>query len=125
MTGVVMGAAAAGGPTGYSGTPGSISWGNISAVSGGSTGAVTLSGVTGALTVSAANSGPSQLYYTLGDVNALYAGPFQWPAGQALLWYVVGAGSGTVTATNASNGEVLDSFTYMIVPPSRSGGFQP
>ena len=125
MSGVVMGAAAAGGPTGYSGTPGMIAWGNISGVSGGSTGSVTLTGVTGALTVAAANSGPSQLYFTLGDVNAPYAGSFQWPEGQTLLWYVIGPGSGTVTVTNASNGVVLDSFTYVIIPPTRSGGFQP
>lgn len=125
MSGVLLAVSAAGGPAGYTGAPGTIAWGNISGVSGGSTGSVSLSGITGALTVSAGNSGPSQLYYTLGDVNAPYAGAFQWPGGQTLLWYVIGPGSGTVTVSNASNGDILDTFTYVIVPPSRSGGFQP
>jgi hypothetical protein len=115
VSGVLLAGAAAGGPTGYAGAPGSISWGNINAVSGGSTNLVTLSGVTGALTVSAQNSGPGTLYYTLNSVNAPYAGAFQWPEGQQLGWYVIGSGAGTITVT--SDGETLDSFTYFLVPP--------
>lgn len=125
MTGVVMGAASAGGPVGSSGSPtNSFAWGNINAVSGGATGAVTLTGITGALTVAASNSGPSTLMYTLGSVNQPYAGPFAWPAGESLIWSVIGAGSGTITVTEDGGG-MLDAFTYVIVPPSRSAGFQP
>ncbi|HEY2051207.1 MAG TPA: hypothetical protein VGH03_17850 [Caulobacteraceae bacterium] len=115
MTGVVMGAAAAGGPTGFSGTPGTIAWGNINAVSGGATNLVTLSGITGAITVSAAITGGAALSYTLNGVNRPYSGAFQWPEGQALGWTVIGPGTGTVTVT--SEGSTLDSFTYLIVPP--------
>jgi hypothetical protein len=126
MTGVVMGAAAGGASIGFSGAPtNTFAWGNINAVSGGATGAVTLTGVTGAMSVSATNSGPGQLMYTLNSVNAPYAGPFAWPEGQTLIWSVIGAGSGTVIVTNESAGGTLDTFTYVIVPPSRSSGFQP
>jgi hypothetical protein len=104
--------------TGYSGTPGLIAWANINAVSGGSTNQVTLSGVTGAMSVSATNSGPSALYYTLGDVSQAYSGPFSWPEGQTLLWYVIGGGSGTVTVTNASTDTELSAFTYVITEPT-------
>jgi hypothetical protein len=124
MTGAVMAAATLGASVGYSGSPGTIAWGNINAVSGGATGSVTLTGITGAMSVSATNSGPSQLFYTLNGVNKAYAGPFSWPEGQALIWSVIGAGSGTITVTNASAGGTLNSFTYVIVPPTRSGGFE-
>jgi hypothetical protein len=120
-----MALAGGGAPVASSGTPGTIAWGNINAVSGGSTGAVTLTGITGALTVSATNSGPSTLMYTLGSVSQTYAGPFAWPAGQSLIWSVIGAGSGTITVTSENGGGTLDTFTYVIVPPSRSSGFQP
>ncbi len=112
----------------YSGTPGTIAWGDIDAVSGGSTNQVTLTGITGVMSVSAAITGASTLYYTLGDVNALYAGPFGWPEGQTLLWYVIGPGSGTITVTNASTDTELDSFTYVITSPTGhggDGGFEP
>jgi hypothetical protein len=115
MTGALMAVAAAGGPTGYTGSAGTIAWGNVNAVSGGSTNLVTLSGITGALTIAASNSGGSQLYYTLNDVNQLYSGPFAWPEGQALGWYLIGSGAGTITVT--SDGATIDSFTYLIVPP--------
>ncbi len=117
-------ALAGGGVTGYSGTPGTIAWGNINSVSGGATNQVTLSGVTGSMSVSAAITGGGVLYYVLGDVNAPYAGPFSWPEGQTLLWYIIGAGSGTVTVTNASTDTQLESFTYVITPPTGPGGFE-
>jgi hypothetical protein len=118
MTGAVMAAAASLAVTGYSGTPGAIGWGDINAVSGGSTNTVTLSGVTGSMSVSATMTGGATLYYTLNGVNAPYAGPFAWPEGQSLIWYVIGAGAGTITVTNASAGTTLSSFTYNIAAPT-------
>jgi hypothetical protein len=118
LTGVVMALLGAESGAGYAGTPGTVAWANINAVSGGSTNQVTLSGVTGAMSVSATNSGPSTLYYTLGDVSQAYSGAFSWPEGQTLLWYVIGGGSGTVTVTNASAGVELSAFTYVITEPT-------
>jgi hypothetical protein len=124
MSGALMAVMAAEGGANYSGTPGTISWANINAVSGGSTNLVTLSGITGAMSVSAGITGGSALYYTLNGVNQLYSGAFSWPEGESLLWYVIGAGSGTVTVTNASAGATLSTFTYVITSPTgmRDGG---
>lgn len=115
MTGVVMAAAACGAPGDGSGTPDAVAWNNIYAQSGGATGFNTLSGVTGAITVAASNSGPSTLGYTLNGVNSAYAGPFAWPEGQSLGWYLIGTGSGTIAVTYGE-GTALDSFTYTITP---------
>jgi hypothetical protein len=122
MTGAVMALAGAEGGAGYAGSPGTIAWSNIYAISGGSTDSVTLSGVTGAMSVSAANSGTSALHYTLNGVSQAYTGAFSWPEGQSLLWYVIGPGSGTITVTNASAGGTLASFNYLINAPTGLGG---
>ena len=123
MSGAVLclagaGAAAGGG----SGTPGAVLWSNIYAASGGSTNLETLSGITGSLSITATNSGGSTLYYTLNGVNKAYAGAFAWPNGQALGWYVIGPGSGTVAVSYS--GTALASFTYTITNP-KTGGTSP
>jgi hypothetical protein len=131
VTGVVMGAAAASGPAGYSGSPGSISWANINAISGGSTNTQTLSGVTGSMSVSAAITGGGLLIVNLGGASPFYyAGQFEWAEGQTLSWTITSPGgtvSGTVTVENATAGTVLDSFTYIVKLPTGGGGggFQP
>lgn len=127
MTGVVMGAAAAaGGVTGYSGTPGAITWANINAISGGSTNAETLSGVTGSMSVSASITGAGLLIVNLGGASPFYyAGPFVWAEGQSLSWTVTSPGataSGAVTVENTSAGQSLGSFTYVVRAPSGGGG---
>jgi hypothetical protein len=100
-----------------------VIWTNIYATSGGSTNYETLSGVTGSITVSAANSGGSSLGYTLNGVNYPYSGAFAWPEGQSLGWYVIGPGSGTITVTY-NGGTALASFTYTI-RNARTGGTLP
>jgi hypothetical protein len=120
VSGAVLSLAGAGSPGGGAGTPGAISWGNIYSQAGGSTNSQTLSGITGALTITATNSGDSTLYYTLNGVSSLYTGAFQWPNGQALSWYLVAPGVGTVTVSYA--GGELDSFSYSITNP-RTGEF--
>jgi hypothetical protein len=115
-----MALAGAGSPGGGTGTPGTIDWGNIYAQSGGATNEQTLSGITGSLTISATNSGDSTLYYTLNGVSSLYTGAFPWPNGQALSWYVIGPGVGTVSVSGPSG--ALASFSYNITNP-RTGEF--
>ncbi len=123
MTGAVLASLGGGAGSGGSGAPGAVSWSNVYATSGGATNFETLSGITGAITVSATNSGGSSLGYTLNGVNFTYAGPFAWPEGQTLGWYLIGAGAGTVSVTY-DGGTALASFTYSITNP-RSGGFSP
>ncbi len=123
MTGAIAALASAGAAGGGSGTPGAVSWSNIYAVSGGSTNFQTLSGITGAITVSASQSGGSMLGYTLNGVNYTYSGAFSWPEGQALGWYLIGPGAGTITTTY-NGGTALASFTYSITNP-HNGGFSP
>jgi len=120
VSGAVLSLAGAGTPGGGSGTPGAISWSNISSLAGGSTNSQTLSGITGSLTISAAITGDSTLGYTLNGVNRLYSGAFAWPDGQTLSWYLIGPGTGTVTVSDAAG--VLDAFTYSIRDP-RTGEF--
>ena len=120
MSGAVLALAAAATSGGGSGTPGAIAWGNISSLAGGATNSQTLSGITGSLTISAAITGGSTLGYTLNGVNQLYTGAFAWPNGQALSWYLIGPGTGTVTVSSAAR--VLDSFSYSIRDP-RTGEF--
>jgi hypothetical protein len=114
-----MGAAAAGASEGgYSGTPGAIAWGNIATVDGGSNNNQTLTGITGAMLVSASITGAGQLFYTLnGGAGTFYAGPFLWPAGQTLSWGVTTGGTnvaGTVTVENADASTTLSTFTYSV-----------
>ncbi|MDE2357285.1 MAG: hypothetical protein KGL69_11080 [Alphaproteobacteria bacterium] len=123
MTGALMATLGGGSGSGGSGTPGAVSWSNVYATSGGATNFETLSGITGAITVAASNSGASQLGYTLNGVNYTYTGAFAWPEGQSLGWYLIGAGAGTVAVTY-DGGTALASFTYSITN-ARSGGFSP
>lgn len=116
MSGAVLALAGVGAPGGGSGTPGAISWSNISSLGGGSTNSQTLSGITGALTISATYTGDSTLGYTLNGTSQLYAGAFAWPNGQTLSWYLIGPGTGTVTVSDGS-GE-LDAFSYVIRNPN-------
>jgi hypothetical protein len=121
VSGAVLSLAGAGAAGGGSGTAGAISWTNIYSQSGGATNEQTLSGITGSLTITATNSGDdSTLYYTLNGVSSLYTGAFQWPNGQALSWYLIAPGVGTVTVSGPSG--VLDSFSYSITNP-RNGEF--
>ena len=122
MSGAVAATAGLGAVGSGSGTPGDIVWSDIFAQSGGSTNLETLSGITGALSVSATNTGRSQLGYTLNGASFTYAGPFAWPNGQTLGWYVIGFGAGTITVDGPA-GE-LASFTYTITNPT-SGEFEP
>ncbi len=116
MSGAVLALAGVGAPGGGSGTPGTIIWSNISSLAGGATNSQTLSGITGSLTISAAITGDSTLGYTLNGVNQLYSGAFAWPNGQALSWYLIGPGTGTVTVSDAA-GE-LAAFSYVIRNPN-------
>ncbi len=116
MSGAVLALASAGTSGGGSGTPGAISWSNISSLGGGSTNSQTLSGITGSLTISASFTGDSTLGYTLNGASQLYSGAFAWPNGQALSWYLIGPGTGTVTVSDAA-GE-LAAFSYVIRNPN-------
>ncbi len=120
MSGAVLALAGAGATGGGSGTPGTISWSNVSSVAGGATNSQTLTGVTGSLTISATNSGDSTLGYTLNGTSQPYTGAFAWPNGQTLAWYLIAPGAGTVTVSDA--GGVLASFSYSIRDP-RNGEF--
>ncbi len=120
MSGAVLALAGVGAPGGGSGTPGTVNWSNVSSLAGGSTNSQTLSGITGSLTISAGYTGDSTLGYTQNGVNQLYTGAFAWPNGQALSWYLIGPGTGTVTVSDAAG--VLDSFSYSIRDP-RTGEF--
>lgn len=119
MSGALLALAGASGAGGSSGTPGAVTWSNIFCQGGGSTNSQTLSGITGALTITAANSGASALYYQLNGVSTAYAGAFAWPEGQTLNWSVSGVGSGTVSVTYRG-GVALTSFTYVV---KNAGGF--
>jgi hypothetical protein len=120
VSGAVLALTGAATSGGGSGTPGAISWSNVTSLAGGATNSQTLSGITGALTISAAITGDSTLGYTLNGASQNYSGAFAWPNGQALNWYLIGPGAGTVTVSDAS-GE-LASFSYSIRDP-RTGEF--
>jgi hypothetical protein len=128
MSGVTAVLAALGGVAGgYSGTPATVTWGDINAFDGGSNAMQTLSGITGSMLVSATITGGGSLFYTLNGTTAFYSGAFLWPEGQTLSWGVNSAGgtvSGTVTVTNAIAGATLSTFTYTIKadPGSNRGG---
>jgi hypothetical protein len=126
MSGAMLALAGAGAAGGYSGSPGAISWSNLTGIGGSSTNSVTLSGVTGAMSVTASQTGLGYLYYTVGS-GALtrYAGAFLWPEGETLTWTMTAAGgsvSGTVSVTDATTSTSLGSFTYVLTSPGGLGG---
>jgi hypothetical protein len=120
MTGVILatvgGAAAAGG--GF--TPGSLSWANISGSEVGGNAALTISGITAPITVGATITGSGQLGYSQNGGYEPFTEPFTVSDGDTLAWVVQyfasGRASGTITVTNASDGNAtLGTFTYLIL----------
>jgi hypothetical protein len=119
MTGVIAALAASGGAGGgYTGTPGTVSWAHIFGLDSGANAPQTMSGITGAMKITASLTGAGILGYDLNGVSAYYAGAFLWPEGQTLSWSIDNGGSttvsGTVTVTNATAGTTLATFTYTV-----------
>ncbi|HWE98691.1 MAG TPA: hypothetical protein VG248_02740 [Caulobacteraceae bacterium] len=103
---------------GYTGSPGAVTWANISGFNSGSNGVQTMSGITGSMSVTITNSGLGTVYYTLAGVTKPYAGAFAWANGQTLSWTIVNGGTsteaGTITVTNATASTTLATFTYSV-----------
>lgn len=131
MTAITAGStvntAAGGGGGGGDITPDAIDWVSIyePGSQSGNTNAVTLSGVTTGITVSASKTGSVLVTfgYAYNGVFNAYTGPFSWMLGDTLVWYVsapfVGTPtnySGTVTVNNDSlgAGHTLDTFTFLV-----------
>jgi len=116
----LAGAATGGG----SGDLGPLAWSNITGYETGSTNTLTISGITGSVSLAATNSGPCPLYYCLNGTYANYTGPFGVTAGDTLSWMVSNATLGTKAGTIAvtSGGSAVDSFTYVVGGPSFEGG---
>lgn len=117
------------GSGGSGGTLGSLSWNNIYGAAGsrfGSTNTLTISGITGELTLGASASGP--VTGLLAPIkNGVF--PSTWTPGGAgtsvtvengdtLAWGIsnvyIGDVAGTVTVTRTDTGAVVDSFTYFV-----------
>jgi hypothetical protein len=109
-----------GGGGGVTLTP--AAWTNIYNTGIGQNNAVTFSGFTGALSVTATNSGPGILGYAKNGAHfgTPYAGAFTMNASDTLAWVVNepsggSSYSGTVVVTDATHSVVLATFTYTII----------
>jgi hypothetical protein len=120
---LMLGEGSAGGGPG--GALGALDWNNIYGPPGtrfATTNTLTISGITGSLTLSGSVSGPVG-----GALGAIKNGviPFRWPAasitisnGDTLAWainnFTAGDASGTATITRTDTGATVDSFTYFV-----------
>jgi hypothetical protein len=121
VTGAILALVGGKPPTGGGGNlPGSLSWANISGSDVGGNAALTFTDLTTPISIGATNSGPGTLGYTLNGGYQLFTKPFTVVNGDTLAWVVQyfasGRASGTITVTNASDGNAtLDTFTYLIL----------
>jgi hypothetical protein len=100
-------------------------WTNIYGVDAGYTNNQTLTGFTGTLSISAANSGSGVLVYVLNGASTSYTGAFTAHPGDVLAWGVVvglTTMSGTITVTNATTSTTLQAITYTVTSSGGGGG---
>ena len=120
MTGAILALVGRGGAGGGTVVPDGLSWANISGSDIGGNAALTLSGFSAPISIGATNSGPGTLGYSLNGGYETFSGPFTVADGDTLAWevqyFASGRASGTITVTNASDGNAtLDTFTYLIL----------
>lgn len=127
MSGAVLSLIASATNTASSGSPVAVGWGPIYGVDAASSNTQTLSGFTGAISISAALSGGGTLIYSLNGSYTTYAGAFTAHAGDTLSWTIyVGhvAKAGNLTVTNVTGSTTLATVAYAVDTSWNGSGYR-
>jgi hypothetical protein len=100
-------------------------WTNIFGTDVGATNNQTLSGFSGTVSISAANSGGGTLSYILNGTTAVYSGAFSVAPGDVLAWSIavgLSTKSGTITVTNVTTSATIQAISYTVLSSGGGGG---
>lgn len=118
MTGILAGLAGGNSTVATSGAVATVHWANIFGAGSGSTNKQTLSGFTGAISVSATLSAGGTLYYNLNGTVKAYTGAFAVHPGDVLAWTIsvnTTQASGNLTVTDVTHSATIQVVPYVII----------
>jgi hypothetical protein len=114
----LAGTGGSGGGGGGGDVPNPLAWYDIYGIGSGATQELTVTGISVAISISAAQAGTGHLSYILNGVTSSYTGQFLANVNDTLAWLVttgVAARSGTITVSNlTAGGTVLRVINYAL-----------